>query len=85
VAANELLAVQIADAVTTRSLIERPWCYERDPLAKPFVRSDVTIAATVVVTNLIARRIFRHAPAVLRVLAGVDAVAVANNVRILSR
>jgi hypothetical protein len=84
-AGNQLLGVQIADAITTRSLLEYPGCYERDPLAKPFVHSDIAIGAMVVVTNVVARRLFRHAPGVLRILAGVDAVAVGNNVRVLSR
>ncbi len=80
-AANALLAAQLADAVSTRALLRQPGAFERDPLARPFVRSDVTAIGAAVVANFIARAIFRHRPATMRVFAGIVAVAVGNNVR----
>lgn len=83
VAANQLLAAQIADAVTTRAAFRLPGFYERDPLARPFVHNDLSMAASVIVINLVVRRLFH--PVVLRLLTGADAVSVANNFRVLSR
>ena len=85
VAANQLLAAQIADAVTTRVMIQQSNTFERDPLARPFVHSNLAEAGAVVATSLLVRVLFRHAPTVMRLLTVVEAACVVNNVRVISR
>ena len=63
----------------------RPGVGQRDPLARPFVRSDAVAIGAAVVANLIARAIFRRRPAALRLFAGIETAAVGNNIREILR
>lgn len=83
--ANVLLQVQLADATTTRAFMERPNTYERNPLARPFTHSDAAAVGLAIGLNLLARRVFKHSPKVIKYLAVLDALAVGNNVRTISR
>jgi hypothetical protein len=80
--ADVLLGVQLADAATTREILGRGG-YERDPLARPFVRSSFGAFAAVAVTNTVARILTYRRPSLMCVGAGVESIAVVNNVRVL--
>jgi hypothetical protein len=80
--ANVLLAVQLADAATTREILGQGG-YERNPLAKPFVRSNFGAFAAVAVTNTVARILTHRHQSLMCVVAGVESIAVVNNVRVL--
>jgi hypothetical protein len=80
--ATILLGVQLADAATTREILGRGG-YERDPLAKPFVRSNFGAFAAVAVTNTVARILTHRHPSLMCVVAGGESMAVVNNVRVL--
>jgi hypothetical protein len=82
--AAKLLPWQIADALTTRAILSHPCGYERDPLVRPFVRSDLGALAGAVVTNLLVRR-FVHQRRGLRIAIGTEQAAVANNLATLER
>ncbi len=83
-AANQLLAAQLMDAVTTRAFLQNvPGSFERDPLVRPFTHSNAGSLAGVIVTNLAVRLLFRHSPKVIRLLTGVEGVMVVNNFRVL--
>jgi hypothetical protein len=82
--AARVLPYQLADAITTRVLLRRPCTFERDPLARPAVRSDLGAVASAVVLNLAFRR-FGAKRGFLRIVAGTEALAVANNVRDIAR
>lgn len=82
-AANQLLAAQLLDAVTTRAILQRPGGYERDPLAKPFVKTNAEAFASVVLINFVARKFLK--PTLLRIFAGVHLVGTVNNIKDLSR
>lgn len=84
-ASNQLLEAQFADAITTRALLQRPQDYERNPLARPFVANNLKSLGGVLAANLVARILFRHAPIVTRLLTGVEAICVGNNVRVLEK
>jgi hypothetical protein len=58
-----------------------PGRFERDPLARPFVHSDATAIGFAVVTNLIARTVFRHNPLALKIFAGAEGSMIVNNLR----
>ena len=83
VSANQLAMLQAADILTTRLIISQGG-YERDPIARPFVHSTLELVGAAVVVNVAARNLFRHSPTVIRILSGLEAVCVANNLRILS-
>jgi hypothetical protein len=74
----------VADAITTRLVLDRPCGYERDPLWKPFSRSDIGSTVGVAVVSSVLRRVFPHGGFV-RIAEGSEALAVANNVRIVGR
>jgi hypothetical protein len=80
--ANVLLGIQLADALTTRAILGRGG-YERDPLARPFVRSNFGAYAAVAVTNTVARSLTHRHPSLMCAVAGVESIAVVNNVRVL--
>ena len=82
--ANVLLAVQLTDAATTRGILARGG-YERNPLARPFVQSNIGAYTSAIVANVIARIVTRHSPSLMCVAASVEFLAVANNVRVLDR
>lgn len=82
--ANQLLGTQLADAITTRILLQEPNTFERDPIAKPFVRTNLGALAGVIVTNAIVRLVFHHSPQVLQAAQRVEEGAVLNNLRVIS-
>ena len=85
-AANQLLAAQLMDAVTTRAFLQDvPGSFERDPLVRPFTHSNAASLAGVIVTNLAVRVLFRHAPTVVRLFTVLEIGCTANNVRVLGR
>lgn len=81
---NVLLGVQLADAITTRAILHGGG-YERNPLAKPFVQSTLGAYSTVAAVNVIARLVTHHSPSLTCAAAGVESLAVANNLRVLGR
>lgn len=83
-AANQLLAAQITDSLTTRLIITHGG-YEADPLARPFIHSTASALGSAIAFNLLARTIFSRDPAVLRVLAGVEQSATAENLYQMTR
>jgi hypothetical protein len=82
--ANVFLAVQLSDALTTRAILEKGG-YERDPLARPFVRTTAGAIASAVVINVAARYILHRHPSLMCYSALADSIAVANNIRVLGR
>jgi hypothetical protein len=83
-AGNQMLAAQLADAITTRALLEhRGW--ENDPLARPLVKTNASAVGSAVALNALARLLFRHSPSTLRWFAGIELEATANNVEHLRR
>jgi hypothetical protein len=76
--AAKLLPWQIADALTTRLVLSRPCGYERDPLVRGVVRSDLGAVAGAVVTNLVMRKFVRRHSA-FRIAIGTEATLVASN------
>jgi hypothetical protein len=76
--AATVLPWQIADALTTRLVLSRPCGYERDPLARGVVRSDLGAVAGAVVTNLVMRKFVRRHSA-FRIAIGTEATLVASN------
>ena len=85
--ANQLLAAQIADAVSTRALLTMPCAcgYETDPLARGVVRSNAGEIAAIVVTNILTRSLFRRAPRVVRAMTVVEGILAGNNFRLFMR
>jgi hypothetical protein len=77
--------MQLADAVTTRMFMRRAGDFERDPLAAPFIHSDIAAAIGAVGLNLIERHIFRHSATEMCGAGIMETVAVANNVRLLAK
>ncbi len=75
---------QLADAYTTRTVILRGG-YERDPLAKPFVRSNAGAYGVALFANVVARIVTRRSPSLMCVAAGIESIAVANNIRVIGR
>ena len=67
--------MQLADVATTRAILDRGG-YERDPLARPFVRTNVAAIASAVATNYLVRR---FAPRQACNVARLETMAVANN------
>jgi hypothetical protein len=82
--ANIMLGVQLADAYTTRSIL-REGGYERDPLARGLVRSDVGAYASAIVLNVAARYAFHRHPAYMCYTAALESAAVLNNLNVLER
>jgi hypothetical protein len=80
---NLALVAQLADAVTTRYNLRDTGvpCVrtERDPLARPFARSDVGDLAMTVVVNFALRKAFARRPKWLRLVAVAEAGVAANN------
>jgi hypothetical protein len=64
------------------AILDCPGGYERDPLAKPFVRSSAVAIASAVVTNLLVRRVIPHQACNV---ARLEVLAVANNLGVLRR
>jgi hypothetical protein len=83
VAANQLLAAQLADAISTQELLKHPGAFERDPLAKPFTHSYEAQIGAAIALNVAGRILFKHAPEVLRVFTYIEGAAVANNVNVI--
>jgi hypothetical protein len=77
--AARLLNLQLADAVTTRVLLSHGCTFERDPLTRGTSRSNLGALGSVVVTNLLFRKIGSHG--FFRIASGVEGAAVANNLR----
>ena len=73
--ANAALVMQLADAATTRVIL-RNGGYERDPLARGAVRSDVGAFALAFVLNYAVRILIPHQACNV---ALVETLAVANN------
>jgi hypothetical protein len=84
-AADMLLVAQLADAVSTRTMLRNPRAFERNPILRPFVRSDAGAMGVVLVTNALARLAFRHAPIVLDGLAALEAGCFVNNLRVMAK
>jgi hypothetical protein len=82
--ANIMLGVQLADAYTTRSIL-RQGGYERDPLARGLVRSDVGAYVSTIVLNVAARYAFHRHPAYMCYAAALESAAVFNNLNVLER
>jgi hypothetical protein len=83
-AATALLLLQAGDDLTSRSVMVHGG-YERDPLARGLVRSNWGIVVGTLVANAGARLLFRRAPHVIEGFAGIEATAIVNNARVLSR
>jgi hypothetical protein len=77
--AAKLLNLQLADAISTRILLQHPCAYERDPLTRGFVRSDLGALGSAIVTNLLARKWGNRG--FFRIASGAEGLAVANNIR----
>jgi hypothetical protein len=82
--ANVMLAVQLTDAYTTRRIVQSGG-YERDPLAKPLVSSNIGAYGSAALLNILARSLTRHTPWVMCAVAGVESLAVVNNFIVLGR
>ena len=80
---NAMLAAQLADAMTTREIMERPGGYERDPLARPFVHSNLSEFGAAIVTNVAARALFHRAPRVMCGIGVAEVPFVVNNLEVL--
>ena len=76
--AAKLLNLQLADAISTRILLQHPCAYERDPLTRGLVRSDLGALGSAIVTNLLARKWGNRG--FFRIASGTEALAIANNV-----
>jgi hypothetical protein len=83
--ANYALGAQVADALTTRMFMKQPGNFEIDPLARGIARSDIGEYGSAIALNLIARKVFRHAPAALCGMAVVETGFVVNNAVLLAR
>ena len=84
--ANVALVLNVADMATTRALfIRSPYAFERNPIARPFVRSDAAALGYAVATNLIGRFLLRHAPKAFRFIDALEVGCLLNNARVLSR
>jgi hypothetical protein len=77
--AAKLLNLQLADAVSTRILLQHPCAYERDPLARGLVRSDLGALGSAIVTNLLARKWGNRG--FFRIASGAESLAVVSNIR----
>ena len=82
--ANVLLGVQLADAYTTRVILSKGG-YERDPWLRPLVSSNIGAYGSAVAINILARLLTRHSQSLMCVAAGVESLAVANNIRVLEK
>ena len=84
--ANYALSMQLADAVTTRAFLTNgSGAFERDPIAKPFVQSNLTAIGSALIINVGARLLFRHSAPALCGLGVMETAAVVNNIRVLTR
>lgn len=81
---NALLAVQFADALTTRAILHNGG-YERDPLAAGAVRTGVGAYGSAIVLNALARYVTKKHPQTMCSAALVEGAAVGNNLRTLGR
>ncbi len=79
--ANAALVMQLADAATTRAILRRGG-YERDPLFKGVVRSDLGAFAGAIALNYVVRRMLPHQACNV---ARIETLAVANNLGALRR
>jgi len=77
---NILLATQIADTVTTRIVINHNGGFERDPIARPFVHSNLSAGLATVAVNELLRVLFRHSPKTLRFFSIVELGTVGVNI-----
>jgi hypothetical protein len=91
--ANALAALDALDAISTRAGLASGLMFERNPVARPFVRTTagavVYFGANAIVSNVVARLLRRTSPNLARgYLAGIaslEVYCVANNVRDLGR
>jgi hypothetical protein len=90
---NATAILSVLDAITTRANIANGSADERNPIARPFVRTNVGtalyFASAVASVNLFARILHRTSPAAARTFlvanAAFEAACVANNTRYLGR
>ena len=73
-----LVSLMLLDRLTTSSILAHGG-YERDPVARPFVRSVAGIGLAVAIPLSVRRA----RPATQRALEGVEAAMVVNNVRVI--
>ena len=87
--ANALAALDVLDLVATRATLARPYTWENNPVARPFVRSNASavayFATSALVANGIAHLLHRRSADLSRAFlageASLEVYSIANTVR----